>query len=284
MGEGALCLLSNSSIFSPFSHRTIQGNTGTQICIQIVVADTVSSRFRGLSIGLLSLPYIINFGVAPLISSSLLNGVGWRWGPGIFSIIAPVATAPIIISLALSQRQARKTGLATSRNPYLRQRPLTALKNFIIDVDLVGLLLICAGWLLFLLPLNLAKSSPSGWQTAHIIAMLVVGGVCLVGTGLWETFVAPKPVLRRGFVLNKDVVLPGLIGKHRLASIRGKLRELVLTPTPIPLLVQLRSGLQDSSISLVSTPLGLSSTSGRPSLTTTLTSRLATSPTHKVYV
>lgn len=187
--------------------------------MQIVVADTVSSRFRGLAIGLLSLPYVINFGVAPLISAQLLESVGWRWGPGVFSIIVPVATAPIIISLFLSQRQATKSGLSISKNPYLHQSFFTALKNFVIDVDLIGLLLICAGWLLILLPLNLAKSTPSGWKTGDIIAMLVVGGCCLVGTGIWETFLAPKPILKRRFVLSKDVMLPGIIGESRKLSL-----------------------------------------------------------------
>lgn len=58
------------------------GNSGTQIMQQIVVADAVNTRWRGLALGLLSLPYIINFAVASKISAHFI-GVNWRWGPGV---------------------------------------------------------------------------------------------------------------------------------------------------------------------------------------------------------
>jgi MFS family permease len=187
------------------------GNTGTQIMQQIVVADYFSSKLRGLAIGLLSLPYIINFACAPLIVGQLAP-VGvmsnlWRWGPGSFSIIIPVATAPIILSLALSQRRARKVSLAP-RHEYLSMGPLQGLKAFMNDIDVGCLILISAGFILILLPLGIHANTPQGWAAPHIIVMFVIGGICIIAIGFWEWLIAVKPILKLNYFLNKDIFLP----------------------------------------------------------------------------
>ncbi|UZJ53188.1 hypothetical protein CBS101457_002508 [Exobasidium rhododendri] len=182
------------------------GNTGAQIMQQIVVADYFSSKMRGLVIGLLSLPYIINFACAPLISAPLIAS-NWRWGPGSFAIIMPVAMAPIIISLALSQHKAHKESLAP-RHAYRSMGPWKAVKAFVNDVDLGCLILIAAGFILILLPLGLHAYAAKGWAAPHIIVMFVIGGVCIIGIGLWEWLVASKPILKLSYFLNKDIILP----------------------------------------------------------------------------
>ena len=182
------------------------GNTGTQIMQQIVVADYFSSKLRGLVIGLLSLPYIINFACAPLISAPLADGP-WRWGPGSFAIITPVAMAPIIISLALSQRKARKAGLVPS-HPYRSMGIAEGLRAFVADIDVGCLLLISAGFILILLPLGLHAYAAKGWAAPHIIVMFVIGGLSIIGIGVWEWLVASKPILKRSYFVNKDIILP----------------------------------------------------------------------------
>ena len=44
----------------------------------------------------------------------------------------------------------------------------------------IGILLLSAGWALFLLPFSLATSSGQKWRTGYIIAMLVVGAALLL--------------------------------------------------------------------------------------------------------
>ncbi|WPG98213.1 Hypothetical protein R9X50_00100000 [Acrodontium crateriforme] len=181
------------------------GNTGTQIMQQIILADYMPSKYRGLAIGLLSLPYLINFGVAPLITGQLapfatIMTAPWRWGPGSFAIVMPVAVAPVFLSLALSQRKAKKSGLVP-RKPF-------SLKAFADDMDLGCLFLICAGFILILLPLSIHAYAPNGWNTGYIIAMFVLGGLCIIGIGLWEWLVASKPIFRPEYFHNKDILLP----------------------------------------------------------------------------
>ncbi|CAO1627106.1 unnamed protein product [Sympodiomycopsis kandeliae] len=196
------------------------GNSGVQIMQQIVIADAVSTKYRGLAIGLVSLPYLVNFAVAGKITGALVeytpDGLGiasdkWRWGPGMFCIIMPVALAPVVLGLAVSQRQAKKIGEAP-RHPYREMPALRAISAFCRDIDLGGLFLICAGFLLILLPLQLHSTAPNGWSTDYIIAMLVVGGVLLISTGFYEWLLASDPILKRRFVFNKDVIFPTIIG------------------------------------------------------------------------
>ncbi|PWN48195.1 putative siderophore iron transporter mirC [Violaceomyces palustris] len=207
------------------------GNTGIQIMQQIVIADFISTKWRGAAIGLVSLPYVLNFYVGPRIVSALQSN--WRWGPGFFTIILPVAACPIIMVLALNQRSAKKKGLVPP-HPYSEFKPeparswrevfslgflirwykyiVRASRLFFVDIDAVVLFLFCAGWLMFLLPLNLAKLQKDGWQTGWIIAMLVLGGVCIIGAVIWELLVSEKPILRKRWALNKDVQFATWIG------------------------------------------------------------------------
>ncbi|KAE8210810.1 hypothetical protein CF319_g1275 [Tilletia indica] len=192
------------------------GNSGTQIMQQIVLADWTPARWRGAAIGLVSMPYIINFAVAPRIVASLVNYTdptdnGWRWLAGMFTIIFPIASFPIIFTLALNQTRGRKRGLVP-RHPYFEMSPRRAIWDFIVDIDLIGLLLLCAGLLLILIPLKLQASKPEGWGDGSIIAMLTIGAICLLALAPFEYFLSPKPIIKKRFILNKDVVFPALIG------------------------------------------------------------------------
>ncbi|SNX83999.1 probable siderophore iron transporter mirC [Melanopsichium pennsylvanicum] len=196
------------------------GNTGIQIMQQIVLADYISTKWRGASIGLVSLPYVINFAVASKITTALTTKTGpagtsvpsatWRWGPGFFAICAPVAAFSIILALAINQRRAKAKGLVPV-HPYKRLPWTTAIHTFLVDTDALGLFLICAGFLMFLLPLNLAKLQTDGWSTGWIIAMLVIGGVMIIAFWVWELY-APKPILNRRWRLNRDVHFATAIG------------------------------------------------------------------------
>lgn len=54
-----------------------------------------------------------------------------------------------------------------------------------------GIVLITAGWSLLLLPFSLAANTGKGWESASMIAMIVIGVVCLVAFAAWERWFAP---------------------------------------------------------------------------------------------
>lgn len=188
------------------------GNTGTQIMQQIILADYFPSKWRGFAIGIISFPYLINFACAPLITAQLapfmfINVAPWRWGPGSFAIVMPIAMAPVILGLALTQHKGAKKGLVP-RHRYFNMPFLQAVRAFAADMDLGCLLLIAAGFILILLPLSLHSYAAKGWAAGHIIAMFVVGGLCIIGIGIWESLVASKPIMRLEYFLNKDIIIP----------------------------------------------------------------------------
>lgn len=60
---------------------------------------------------------------------------------------------------------------------------------------MLGVFLLTAGLVLFLLPFTLAGSAAGDWDSAHIIVMLVVGIACLLAFVAVEHWVAPVPFL-----------------------------------------------------------------------------------------
>jgi MFS family permease len=189
------------------------GNTGTQIMQQIILADYFPSKWRGLAIGLLSFPYLINFACAPLIvaqlanSATLLTTNTWRWGPGSFAIVAPVAMGPIILCLAIAQGRSKRAGLIP-RHPYFKMSFVQAIRQFSADMDLGCLFFITAGFVLVLLALGLKTNAPQGYDSGYIIAMFVLGGVSIICIGLWEWLIASRPIMRLEYFLNKDIIIP----------------------------------------------------------------------------
>ncbi|KDN46979.1 MFS general substrate transporter [Tilletiaria anomala UBC 951] len=210
---GFIVIASSQSTAAVFGGVVLQaiGNTGTQIMQQIVIADWVPADWRGFAIGIVSWPYIVNFAIAPLITGQLASfseptSQKWRWGAGMFCILLPIVSSPIILTLALSQRTAKRSGLLS------RTRASPGAVTLFKEVDVIGLFLIVTGWLLILLPLQLYSRAPQGWSTSYIIAMLVIGGCCLIATAVWEAFFSPRPIIRRTYIFNKNVLLPTLIG------------------------------------------------------------------------
>ena len=72
--------------------------------------------------------------------------------------------------------------------------------------EVLGVFLLAAGLVLFLLPFTIAGAAEDDWKTAHIIVMLVVGIVCLVAFAIVERFFAPVPFLQWDILASRTVV------------------------------------------------------------------------------
>lgn len=85
------------------------GNAGMIFVQTLLIADITSLQWRGLVLGLVSLPYIPFAFVSGYITDavSLSN---WRWGFGMFCIIMPVAVLPVLMVLFWSEHKAKETG------------------------------------------------------------------------------------------------------------------------------------------------------------------------------
>ncbi|CAK7219531.1 hypothetical protein SBRCBS47491_003884 [Sporothrix bragantina] len=183
------------------------GSTGISLCIDLVLADLVTARWRPTVSALLTVHFIINFGVSSKITGALVPK-NWRWGVGMFTIINPVVTLPVVIVLARQQWRAYKAGLLAPY-PYRGMSVGGAFMAFAREIDVLGLFFISAGFLFVLLPLTIASAAPHGFQTGYIIAMFVLGGVFLILFPFIELYVSPMPMVNiRKLSRNVNVLIP----------------------------------------------------------------------------
>ena len=159
--------------------------------------------------------------MAAFIVDSVVTGIGWRWGIGMFAIIMPFGASFIIITLLYFGRKAKKAGLVIPRR--------ITLYDFCSQIDLGGLILLSGGFAMLLLPITLAATSPSRWSTPWIDAVIALGAVFLVGINIasyilltdytrqiallpYEHFVAKNPIVPPRYLKNKTIVCACLLG------------------------------------------------------------------------
>ncbi|CAK7220297.1 ferrioxamine B transporter [Sporothrix curviconia] len=179
------------------------GYTTIILLIEVIIADLTSTRSRLLFSYVPALPFIINTWISGNVTSSVLAATTWRWGIGMWCIIYPVCCLPLLITLIVVGRRAKKLGLIS---PYTTALQLDkGAGAFLVDLfwrlDVIGIILMIAVFALILVPLTIAGGISSQWKTAHVIAPLVVGFVCIPAFLFWE-MKAPHPLVP--FTLMKD--------------------------------------------------------------------------------
>ncbi|GKZ23072.1 hypothetical protein AbraIFM66951_009004 [Aspergillus brasiliensis] len=172
------------------------GSTGLQILQQVFIADSSSLLNRALLALLPELPFLVTVWIGPTIANAVLQHTSWRWGYGMWSILLPASFLPLALSLLFNQRKARRLNLIKPRHPH-RRGLLSIIRHTWYDLDMFGLILLSTAVTLILVPLTLAANAKNGWKNGSIIAMIVIGILCLFALPAWETSkkLAPKPLL-----------------------------------------------------------------------------------------
>ena len=105
----------------------------------------------------------------------------------VISNTKPVSALPLIIALFIAHRRAKKTsGLADYKTPYQMLGFWRLSTSLFWQLDVVGVILLIAVFALILVPLTIAGGVKTEWKTAHVIAPLVVGVLCIPVFILWE--------------------------------------------------------------------------------------------------
>lgn len=181
------------------------GNNGLQYSLSVFVADTSQLRNRGLMQALVNSPNLITCWLAGPISQGFLDGPGWRWAYGMFTIMIPCVTLPLAGLLLSNFFKARKLGL-TQRTDHGRTI-IQSLLYYCEQFDAIGLLLLSASTALFLLPFNLYTIQARGWNSPLVISMLVIGIVLILAFIIWEARFARKTFIP--YTLLKDRTVLG---------------------------------------------------------------------------
>lgn len=220
------------------------GTTGLQVLQQIFIADTSTLINRALCSTIPSIPYLINVWVGPPVSASILAHSTWRWGYGIWAIVLPFAFLPLALSLFVNQRKAARRGLLPP-SPYAGQSAVNVIRSLWFELDVFGLLLLSAAISLILIPLTLAANAKGGWSNPSIIAMLVIGALCLCVFPFWErsTKLAPRAFFPKALFRNRNVLVGTAIGffyfskSSRLLACESTNSHSGLLPLCLPLLL-----------------------------------------------
>ncbi|KAH8198073.1 hypothetical protein TruAng_007745 [Truncatella angustata] len=200
----AYVLMASATTFNTYAAGAIfyaVGQSGTNILNDIVISDITTARWRGFAIGISFTPFLVTPWVAGFIVESVVapTGIGWRWGIAMFAILMPFCASFIITTLVYYQSRAKKQCLAP--------RTKLGLREFFSQIDLGGIIMFSGGLALILVPLTLAATTPSRWQTPYLIALIVLGMVLLVALPFYEKLFARHPIIPPHYFLNRTILV-----------------------------------------------------------------------------
>lgn len=192
------------------------GMNGIGYVLDVFTADMSSLRNRMILFGFTSTPYICNTFAGPAVGQAFLEGSTWRWGYGTYSIIIPAMCTPVIAIFAIQLHRAKKLG--NYEKPKSNRTALQSIWYWVIELDLAGILLVVAGFSLFLLPFSLSTYQPQGWGSPTIISMFVIGVLCLIAFPFFEKYIAPKSFIPFELFKNRTVLAACLLGANSWIS------------------------------------------------------------------
>ncbi|KLJ08032.1 MFS transporter, SIT family, siderophore-iron:H+ symporter [Blastomyces silverae] len=163
------------------------GYTGIMLLVEVLIADTTSLRSRLLFSYIPALPFIINTWVSGDVTDAVLATTTWQWGIGMWAIIYPVCCLPLIMSLFIVHRRAKRDGaLEKYKSSYELMGARRLAKALFWQLDVIGIILLIAVFALILVPFTLAGGVETQWSKAKVIAPLVIGFCCIPAFVLWE--------------------------------------------------------------------------------------------------
>ncbi|KAI8338234.1 major facilitator superfamily, partial [Chlamydoabsidia padenii] len=175
------------------------GLSGVNVIGHILIADLTTKVNRGLFQAFYDVPALINLYVSPIAGQALYQSGNWRWAYSLIPFCIGAASIPLFIGLYSVQRKVQKSGFLQD---YKRDEPTKSLGQklrwLVVEIDLVGSCLLAAGLCLFLIPFVLAVSRWGGWGSPTTLGTLISGVVLLILFGLYEKFVATKPIVPMG--------------------------------------------------------------------------------------
>lgn len=177
------------------------GMTTIQTLVTVVIGDVTSTRSRLLAVYVPNLHFAITTWVSGNITSSVLRNTTWQWGVGMWCIIFLVCVAPLVTTLLFLDRRARRT------SPQRSSAKRLSLVQTFWRLDIIGLTLLIAILVLILTPFTIAGGVERTWQTAHVIAPLVIGFLCIPVFVFWQRK-APFPVIPFQYMKDRAVWSP----------------------------------------------------------------------------
>ncbi|KAJ1678147.1 hypothetical protein EV182_004676, partial [Spiromyces aspiralis] len=161
------------------------GGAGLLTMAVVIIGDITNLKSRGKYLGCFSMAWTVASSIGPLIGGTFADKVTWRW---CFYINLPIGAVTAITSLLFL------------RIPVERGTWLEKLKR----VDFLGSFIVVASLFLILLALSWGGKTYA-WNSAVVIALLVVGFALLAVFVVVEAYIPPEPILDLSLFNNRTV-------------------------------------------------------------------------------
>ncbi|EPX72081.1 siderophore-iron transporter Str2 [Schizosaccharomyces octosporus yFS286] len=171
----------------------ICGQTGIGILSQLIIADTSSLLNRGILSAIPEQPYLLTVWMGPALAQAFHpeRAMGWRIGYGIWAIILPVVSLPLLLSLYFNQQKAKAAGLYREHHQFFNN---STFLNFWQELDGVGILLFISGFGLFLLPFSHSSTVVSPESNLLTCLTMGLGLLLLVALCVYDSKYAVYPI------------------------------------------------------------------------------------------
>ncbi|RKU44011.1 hypothetical protein DL546_007272 [Coniochaeta pulveracea] len=118
-----------------------------------------------------------------------------------------------VFSTVGSQAWGQKRAVAAGLVPDVSHKAITlqSVKRYLLEIDLVGIILLAAGMALFLLPFNIYSYQSQGWRSPMIICMIVFGALLVAIFVLYEKFLAPVTFIPVRLLSDRTVFFAGVM-------------------------------------------------------------------------
>jgi MFS family permease len=188
-------------IFRAF--QGIGGGGSFAIC-NVIGFELVPQAKYAVITAFVAFVYGISLITGPIIGGAISKSTHWRW---VFLLNVPAAVPALLILLFCLPNNFPHHGKLDYPNRAFGD--MFSSKN-ISRVDVVGVITIWLGVLALVAGLEEAGIS-HGWDSGFVIAMLVVGGLLIVGFLAWEWYVTQRlkvtePVFPWRFATNRVIV------------------------------------------------------------------------------
>ncbi|KAK5662525.1 hypothetical protein OQA88_8437 [Cercophora sp. LCS_1] len=191
--------------------RALQGvgAAGVNICVRTILADRVDLAEYAKNWTIFALISAVGFAVGP-VAGGYLTQVSWRWCFGINIPVALVAIVLVVLLLRkellgpqpLPEIEGSEDGRRKMRNKETKRgRFLLRLAT----IDFGGQVLFLVGIGLLVLAMTWAGSTYA-WDSAEVVAPLVVGGVVTAGWVWYEWAMVPGRVMSRVWPLQRAMM------------------------------------------------------------------------------
>ena len=172
------------------------GYTCIVLMMEVLIADLSSMRARVFFSYIPAIPFLVNTWISGNVTSAVLANTSWRWGIGMWAIIYPIASVPLLGLLYHIEHKAAKQYY---HEPDAMKRNKVGLwkvaQQLFHQVDAVGLVAVVFSFSLVLAPLTITSETISRWRDPHIIAPLATGLVLAVAFVFWEQRGARHPLV-----------------------------------------------------------------------------------------